>query len=188
MSTNILVRLLGIMILLGLTHSASAQDWNLIVNGKAIHVNSSKDWNEENWGLGIEREFDTESRWVKVALVNGFKDSQNAMSYMAGGGLKRRFRMHSISDDLFVDVGVVGFLMTREDVNNNAPFPGLLPAVSVGSRRIALNMTYLSQAMMDSATNISRVDPTVSGLLFLQLKVHPSLLGFGGRPSRSGGF
>lgn len=185
MRTKTFLRLLGLGILLSFAQHAAAQDWSVIVNGKAIHVNSSRDWNERNWGLGLEREFDTQSRWVKVALVNGFKDSQDAMSYMAGGGLKRRFRLDSLADHLYFDVGVVGFLMTREDVNDNKPFPGLLPAMTIGTRRVALNITYLSQGMMDSATNVTRVDPTVSGLLFLQLKLDPSLLGFGPKRPRS---
>jgi hypothetical protein len=187
MRTKTLLRLLGLGILLSLAQHAGAQDWSVIVNGKAIHVNSSRDWNERNWGLGLEREFDTQSRWVKVALVNGFKDSQNAMSYMAGGGLKRRFRLDALASDLYFDVGVVGFMMTRDDVDDSKPFPGLLPAMTIGTRRVALNVTYLSQSMMDSATNVTRVDPTVSGLLFLQLKLDPSLLGFG-PSSRRGAF
>lgn len=181
MRTRILL-VLAAIVAVGTGAPASAQDWGVIVNGKAIHLDSSKDWNERNWGLGLEREFATDSRWVKVALVNGFKDSQNEMSYMAGGGLKRRFRLYSVSDNLFVDLGVVAFLMTREDVNDNKPFPGLLPAMTIGTNRLALNVAYLSEGMMDSATNVRRVDPTVSGLVFLQLKVNPSMLGFGRAP------
>lgn len=177
MRTTIFIFVAALATAAGLSAPVQAQDWSLVINGKSIHVNSSKDWNEQNWGLGLEREFDSESRWVKVALVNGFRDSQNEMSYMAGGGIKRRFRLDSFSDGLFVDVGVIGFLMTRQDVNDNEPFPGLLPAMTVGTRRVALNLTYLSEQMMDHATNVSRVDPTVSGLLFLQLKLDPRLLG-----------
>lgn len=183
MRTRILL-ILAAILAVGTGATASAQDWGLVVNGKAIHVNSSKDWNERNWGLGLEREFATDSKWVKVALVNGFKDSRNHMSYMAGGGVKRRFHLYSLSDDLFVDVGVVGFLMTRKNVNDNEPFPGLLPAVTVGTSRVALNLTYLSERMMDRATNVSRVDPTVSGLVFLQLRIHPGMLGLGKLPGR----
>ena len=166
-----------------LSAPAQAQDWSLVLNGKSVHVNSSKDWNEQNWGLGLEREFDAEARWVKVAVVNGFRDSQDEMSYMAGGGIKRRFRLDSLTEGFFVDVGIVGFLMTRQDVRNNEPFPGILPALTVGTRQVALNVTYLSQHMMDSATNVTRVDPTVSGLVFIQLKLDPGLLGlpFGSR-------
>ncbi|HEX7080327.1 MAG TPA: hypothetical protein VF329_04885 [Gammaproteobacteria bacterium] len=176
MDTSKLFASAMLALLLGISFPAAAQDWSLVLNGKSIHVNSSKDWNEQNWGLGIEREFDAGSRWVKVALFNGFVDSADEMSYMAGGGLKRRFRLSSLHEGLFVDVGVVGFLMTRQDVNDNEPFPGLLPALTFGTRSVALNLTYLSQSMMDSATNVTRVDPTVSGLVFLQLKLDPRLL------------
>ena len=157
--------------------SVQAQDWSLVINGKSIHVNSSKDWNEQNWGLGLEREFHAQSRWVKTVVGNAFRDSQEEMSYMTGGGIKRRYRLDSLAPGLFFDVGVVAFLMTRQDVNDNQPFPGLLPAMSVGTRRVALNVTYLSERMMDSATNVTRVDPTVSGLVFLQLKLDPRLIG-----------
>ena len=175
---KIMLGLLAALILTtGLSAPARAQDWSLVLNGKAIHVDSSRDWNEQNWGLGLEREFDAQSRWVKLAVVNGFKDSQDEMSYMAGGGIKRRFRLDSVSEGLFFDVGVVGFMMTRQDVDNNDPFPGLLPAMTVGTRRVALNVTYLSKSMMDGATNVTRVDPTVSGLVFLQLRLDPRLLG-----------
>src|SRR5690606_26701452 len=108
----------------------------------------------------------------------------NEMSYMAGGGLKRRFRLYSLSDDLFVDLGVVGFLMTREDGNDNSPGPGLLRAITVGTSRRARHVAYRSEGLMDSATNVRRVDPTVSGLVFLQLKINPGMLGFGKAPGR----
>lgn len=183
MRTQTFSLIIAVLAWVGLSGPVAAQDWSLVLNGKSIHVNSSKNWNEQNWGLGLEREFDSQSRWVKVALINGFKDSQDEMSYMAGGGLKRRFRLNSLSEDFFVDVGLIGFMMTRQDVNNNKPFPGVLPALTVGTDRIALNVTYLSERMMDSATNVTRVDPTISGLVFLQLKLHPTMFGLGGRGS-----
>jgi len=40
---------------------ADARDWNVVLNGKAIHIGANRDWNEDNWGLGLEREFDTQS-------------------------------------------------------------------------------------------------------------------------------
>jgi hypothetical protein len=181
----------GLGCLLFAAGAAQAQDWSVVVNGKAIHVNASKDWNEDNWGLGVEREFDGQSRWVKLALVNGFVDSANAMSYMAGGGLKRRFRWPISSTALFVDIGVVGFVMTRQDVNHNEPFPGILPAMTIGTRKVAINLTYLPGSVMERTTHVSRDDPTVSGVVFLQLKLDPSLLGFSkhaGRGRRGGSF
>ena len=166
-----------------LPSTGSAQT-SIVLNGKAIHLNSSRDWNEANWGLGIEREFDSYSRWVKVAMANGFVDSQDNMSYMVGGGIKRRFRFTGVSDNFHVDFGAVAFLMSRADVNNRTPFPGILPAMTVGSKRVALNVTYLPRAWADKATNITRVDPTVSGIVFLQLKLDASLFGFGGKNGR----
>ncbi|HEX5419838.1 MAG TPA: hypothetical protein VFY39_07545 [Gammaproteobacteria bacterium] len=178
----------GLILLSIVATAAQAQDWSVIINGKAIHVNASKDWNEANWGLGVEREFVDGSHWVKLAVANGFVDSANAMSYMAGGGLMRRFRLPALGPSLHVDVGVVGFLMTRHDVDDNRPFPGALPALTIGTRKVALNLTYLPGSVMEAATQVSRQDPTVSGVFFLQLKLDPSLLGFGGRQHRAASY
>ena len=164
---------------------SQAQDWGIVINGKAMHLNASKDWNESNWGLGFEREFDRQARWVKLAMANSFVDSSDDMSYMAGGGIKRRFRLRSIADELYVDLGVVGFLMTREDVDNNRAFPGLLPVLTVGTKHVALNVSYLGHSWGDQTTHIRRVDPTIDGVVFFQVKFDASLLGFGGRRRES---
>jgi hypothetical protein len=97
---------------------------------------------------------------------------------MAGGGIKRRFRL--FSDDLYFDVGVVGFLMTREDVDNNRPFPGALPAVTFGSQRVAVNVTYMPEVAVDRVTRANLRDPDMKGVFFIQLKLDASLFGFGG--------
>lgn len=168
--------------ILGSIPSATAfaqSDWDVVLNGHSVHVNAAREWNEENWGIGVEKEFNTSGRWVKVALANGFKDSLGEPSFMAGGGLKRRFRM--FSDNLYFDVGVIGFLMTREDVNGNEPFPGALPALTFGSRRVAVNLTYMPDAVVDRVTNAHLTDPDMAGVFFLQLKLDASLLGFRGR-------
>ena len=162
-----------------LTEASAQGDWDVVLNGRAIHMNAAQKWNEANWGLGFEREFNSSGRWVKVALVNGFKDSVSELSYMAGGGLKRRFR--PAADAFYVDVGLIGFMMTRQDVNNNQPFPGVLPAMTLGSRRIAVNFTYLPDSVVDRVTNAHLADPQMDGVLFIQLKFDSSLFGFGGK-------
>jgi len=141
-------------------------------------MNAAKDWNEDNWGLGVEKEFHSSSRWVSLAVANGFKDSLGEPSYMAGGGLKRRFRM--FSDGLYFDVGVVGFVMTREDVNHNEPFPGALPAMTFGFKRLAVNVTYMPDKIVDNVTHANLRDPAMKGVLFIQLKLDASLLGVRG--------
>ena len=157
---------------------ANAQtDWDVVLNGRSIHVSAAQKWNEENWGLGVEREFNSSGRWVKVALASGFKDSMGEPSYMAGGSIKRRFRV--AADDLYVDLGLVGFMMTREDVNKNHAFPGVLPAMTVGNRRVAVNFTYLPNSVVDRVTNAHLADPQMNGVLFIQIKFDSSLFGFG---------
>jgi hypothetical protein len=161
-------------------HDAAAQSagaWDVVLNGRAVHMNAGREWNEDNWGLGFEREFASTGRWVKVALANGFKDSMGDPSYMAGGGIKRRFNVGS--NDFFVDVGAVGFLMTRKTVNRNQPFPGVLPAATFGFKRIALNVTYLPESIVDRVTSSKKHDPSMEGVFFLQLKLDASLFGFG---------
>ncbi|HJR71113.1 MAG TPA: hypothetical protein VKA43_13810 [Gammaproteobacteria bacterium] len=169
------------VLILSLAHSARAQSngaWDVVLNGRAVHVNAAREWNEENWGIGFEREFATASPWVKVALANGFKDSMGKPSYMAGGGIKRRFQLRS---DFYVDVGGIAFLMTRENVNRSEPFPGVLPAATFGFKRVAVNLTYLPESVADRVTSSRRHDPSMQGVFFLQLKLDASLFGFGGR-------
>ena len=164
----------------GIGHEAHAQSgWDVVLNGRSVHVNAAHHWNEENWGIGVERTFNGDGRWVKVALANGFKDSAEHPSYMAGGGMKRRFRM--FSNNAYFDVGLIGFVMTREDVRHNQPFPGVLPAMTFGSKRVAVNVTYLPESAVDRVTNAQLVDPNMKGVFFIQLKLDASLFGFGGR-------
>jgi Antimicrobial peptide resistance and lipid A acylation protein PagP len=173
-----LLATLGVVSLLSAKAHAQT-DWGIVLNGRSVHVNATRDWNEDNWGLGVEREFNSGGRWVKLAMANGFKDSANEPSYMAGGGLKRRFRM--FSDHAYFDIGVIGFVMTREDVRHSQPFPGLLPALSFGGKRVAVNVTYLPEAAVDHVTDARRTDPTLNGVFFIQLKLDASLFGFGNR-------
>lgn len=169
-------------LILAITDSASAQSggaWDVVLNGRAVHVNAARDWNEDNWGIGFEREFATETPWVKVALANGFKDSTGNPSYMAGAGIKRRFRLRS--DDFYVDLGGIAFVMTRQNINRHEPFPGVLPAATFGFKRVAVNLTYLPESVADRVTSSRRHDPSMQGVFFLQLKLDASLFGFGGR-------
>jgi hypothetical protein len=169
-------------LLAALSHNAAAQsnsNWGVVVNGRAVHINASRDWNEDNWGLGFEHEFASSSPWVKLALANGFKDSMGNPSYMAGGGIKRRFTLRS--RNFHVDLGGVAFVMTRQNVNHNEPFPGLLPAATFGFKRVALNLTYMPELVVDRVTDSRKHDPTMEGVFFLQLKLDASLFGFGRR-------
>ena len=134
-------------------------------------MDASKDWNENNYGFGLEYRFDSASKWQRTAIANGFRDSDERMSYMAGGSLQRRLVESEHLGGLYLDAGVTAFLMTRHDVNNNRPFPGILPTVSVGNRHVGFNLTYLPESAVRHATNSRMTDPTVKGIFFLQMKI-----------------
>ena len=154
------------LLTLGLSSGAShAGDLSLLINGKAFHINApaGKEYNERNWGAGIQYDFDPIGRnkqWRPLAMASGFQDSFKNPSYYAGGGLVRRFVPFSSLNNFHVDTGVVAFFMTREDYNNNNPFFGMLPVLSVGTQRVSLNLTY-----------VPKVHPKMVQLVFIQLKV-----------------
>ena len=92
--------------------------------------------------------------------ASGFKDSNGNPSYYVGGGIARRFFLGKEKGSLHLDAGVVAFLMTREDYNDGDPFPAVLPMISFGTNRIALNVTYAPE-----------VGPIDVAVLFFQLKI-----------------
>jgi hypothetical protein len=159
------------------TPAQPSEGWDIVLNGRAVHLNATHDWNEDNWGLGFEREFSRRGPWVTVALANAFEDSVGDPSYMAGGGLKRRFEIGR--RNFYVDVGGVAFAMVREKVNGGNPFPGVLPAATLGFKRIAVNVTYMPEAVVNRVTDSNRHDPTMEGVFFLQLKLDSSLFSGG---------
>jgi hypothetical protein len=66
--------------------------------------------------------------------------------------------------------------MTREDVDNNKPFPGILPSVNVGNRYAGFNLTYLPKQAVEEMVDAEIVDPTLSGIIFIQFKIGLSQL------------
>ena len=153
------------------TSPAFAGNFSAIVNGKSYHFNSTYDWNENNFGLGIEHEFDSRSAWRTTVMANAFRDSTDTMSYMAGGGLHRRLFETDRLSGFYVYAGLNAFVMTREDVSGSKPFPGILPSVSIGNEKVGFNLTYLPRQAVETTTKANFVDPTISGILFVQFKV-----------------
>lgn len=115
---------------------------HLVLNGKSIHM-ENKNLNEKNWGLGVEYLFEEKDNWIPMVAASGFKDSNKQMSYYFGGGAKRRFYLGNRKDGWHIDGGLFGFIMTRKDYKNNDPFIAALPFVSVGTEKVAVNVTYI---------------------------------------------
>lgn len=138
MKTAILTALL----LLLTTATVSADDFHVIISGTAKHVENDN-YNERNRGLGFQYDLEERNNWIPFYTGARFLDSNENWSNYLGGGTKRRFLLGSDPDGLHVDLGVVGFLMTREGFRNGNPFPGVLPFASVGNNWFAVNATYV---------------------------------------------
>jgi hypothetical protein len=176
MNTSHRARLVLGCLLTFLAPTVSAGEFSAVLNGHSFHIGAAENWNEDNLGLGVEYEFATETRWKKILLANGFRDSNDSMSYMAGAGLHRTlFDTHRFGD-LYVDLGITAFVMTREDVNDNQPFPGMLPSLTIGNRFGGINVTYLPVQAVEKLTGARMVDESISGIVFVQFKVSVSQL------------
>lgn len=143
-------------------------DLSLILNGRAFHQGepAGQNYNEENWGIGLNYEFDGRSgNWTPFLHASEFIDSNENTSWYAGGGVLHRFNMPTQVTDIRFDLGLIAFVMHREGYRDGDLFPGVLPFISVGTRAVALNLTY-----------VPKVDPKMTALFFLQLKLTlPSL-------------
>jgi hypothetical protein len=148
-------------------------NWGVVINGRSVHLNAEHQWNENNWGLGFEKEFNSSARWVATAVANAFNDSMDNTSYMAGASIKRRFRVPS--SHVYFDAGLVGFLMKRQNLRDNAPFPGALPTLTFGARHFAVNLTYMPGSAVDHVTNARLLDPAITGVFFIQVKLDAGL-------------
>ena len=158
------------ILLCAMVADATAGQLDLIVNGRSYHINSSYDWNEQNYGLGLEYHYDNRSRWRWSITGNAFLDSESNPSYMLGGALKRRIYQSQHPAGFYFDAGLVAFLMSRADINDYMPFPGVLPALSVGTQRFGVNLTYLPEKAVRDFARVKTYDPDIRGVLFLQFR------------------
>ncbi len=156
--------------------SAMAGELSTVFNGRSIHVGASEEWNEENYGLGLEYQFATQSRWKRVLMANGFQDSNAEMSYMAGGGIHRNLYTTDRLHGFYVDAGINAFVMTRKDINDNRPFLGALPSLTVGNQYVGMNLTYLPRQAVERMYDSEMMDESLSGIVFLQFKMNVSKL------------
>lgn len=156
--------------------SAWAGGLSAVLNGRSIHVDATESWNEDNVGLGLEYQFQSKRRWKTQVMVNGFRDSNEEMSYMAGAGLHRTLFASERLNGFYIDAGINAFLMTRREFNDNRPFPGAVPSLTIGNRAMGLNLTYLPVKAVERLLDTRMTDDTVSGIFFLQFKVGVSQL------------
>ena len=166
-----LLLLIAATTLLLTSSPAVAGKTSAIVNGRSYHIDSNYEWNEDNYGFGLEHEFSPRGAWKTVAMASGFRDSTNHMSYMAGAGIHRRIFETDRLSGFYIYAGLNAFLMSRDDVNDGKPFPGVLPNISVGTEKVGLNLTYVPGKAIDEMADANFLDPSLSGILFLQVKI-----------------
>lgn len=151
-----MLKLLTIILLFSFSQQIFAESLNLVINGKAFHE-KKKNYNEESWGLGFEYNFKENRKWIKFVNGGFFKDSNSNRSNYLGGGIKRRFLLTSTKDSWHIDAGFTAFVMTRKGFKNEEPFIGALPYLSVGTKKFAINATY-----------IPSISPKFVAVVFLQ--------------------
>ncbi|MCP4981237.1 MAG: hypothetical protein GY935_12165 [Gammaproteobacteria bacterium] len=137
------VRLIFALTLL-LNFPVAADELQIVLSGKAIHMGDNN-LNESNYGLGLQYDFNTHRRWIPLINLASFKDSNNQTSKYIGAGIKRRFKIRSLPQRLNLDLGFAGLIMTRPNYNNEEPFFGAIPFVSVSNDWGGLNATYISE-------------------------------------------
>jgi hypothetical protein len=129
--------------------AAEADELQVIVSGRAIHMGDN-DLNENNFGLGIQYDFNPQQRWIPLINLASFKDSNNQTSRYIGAGIKRRFRLRAAPHTLNFDLGAIGLAMTRPDYNDDRPFYGALPFVSIGNDWGGINAIFVPEIERDS--------------------------------------
>lgn len=165
LNVTILATILTITTLLLSPHVQAATldgTYHVILNGRSIHLEqrgNGQKLNENNFGSGFQYDFRRSfgAKWVPFVTGSAFSDSFNNLSYYVGGGEMRRYYL---SDGWHADIGYVGFLMARKDINDYKPFPGVLPVASFGTRKVSVNMTYIPD-----------INDQVAELVFFQLKI-----------------
>lgn len=135
------VRGIVVISLVLLSTPALAGEWHAVINGKSIHFEGSG-WNEANWGLGVMYDFSPKGQWIPSISGSIFRDSNDQISRYMGAGAKRRY-MLSKQHNVRLDLGLFGFVMTREDHRNGNPFLGALPFATLGYKRAGVNVIYI---------------------------------------------
>ena len=128
---------------------AAADELQIIISGRAIHEGGS-DLNENNYGLGLQYDFAVHRRWIPLVNLASLKDSNNNTSRYIGAGLKRRFRVSTGKQRLNFDLGAAALVMHRPDYNDDKPFVGMLPFVSLSNEWGGINATYVPSIEEDA--------------------------------------
>jgi hypothetical protein len=144
----VIKKILLSVVLLILLPTANAGNLQAIISGKTFHT-SGDNLNENNIGLGLQYEFAAKNRWIPLVNFASFEDSNNQNSKYVGAGIKRRFKISYNPFPIYFDAGALGLAMTRQDYNDNQPFLGAIPFVSISNNWAGINATYVPKIDKD---------------------------------------
>ncbi len=131
-----------LLVTLLVSTQVGANELQVIISGTAIHQGSN-DLNENNYGFGLQYDFAAQGRWIPLLNMASFKDSNDNTSRYVGAGLKRRFGISSGQQRLNLDLGAAALVMRRPGYNDDEPFIGALPFVSLSNGWGGINATYV---------------------------------------------
>ena len=97
--------LAGLLMMIGIVQ-VHADEFHLIVNGKAYHM-TSRNYNEKNYGLGFEYDFAQSKNWITFINGSTFKDSLENQSNYLGMGMKRRYKLEKDPNGWHLDLGFI---------------------------------------------------------------------------------
>jgi palmitoyl transferase len=91
-------------------------------------------------GLGKGR-YNKNNNWEGIYGMT-FKDSHGIYQYMAGYALIPNWNLSS-NGNWKIGAGATVFMMSRQDINNYIPFPGLLPVGSLSYKNASLQTAFV---------------------------------------------
>ena len=119
---------------------AKADDTYLQISGASYHFGACRfTCNEDNRGLGIQRDF-TNDGVIKTLAVGTLINSVNDRSYYAGGAYKYKYGPLSLG----AFGGVVYYKSSQENL-----WPALLPMASLNFKHLGINVLYIPAVRSD---------------------------------------
>ncbi|MDH5231962.1 MAG: hypothetical protein OEY38_18015 [Gammaproteobacteria bacterium] len=96
-------------------------------------------FNERNKGFGLQLEKQNHAK-IRNYYVGYYLDSNAEDAYYFGSGRAHRFKPFNLIN---IDTGALFIGLSRKRVKNGLPFPAVLPYISMGWNRLALNASFI---------------------------------------------
>lgn len=122
---------------------------DLILSGYAWHnrwtyrPEKIESYNELAWGAGFAKDFFDEKGNEHGLYVLAFLDSHENIEPVIGYVYLKTAHFNERTS---LGLGLTGLITMRPDINNGAPFPGILPWVAFNYRRTSIMATYIPGA------------------------------------------